>query len=57
MVDRLRSQDITSVIQSGLHAELTHVVATTAGVCDQLHHDFFDPSTGCSVISGDGVSC
>lgn len=45
MVDRLRSQDITSVIQSGLHAELTHVVETTASVCDQLHHDFFDPST------------
>jgi uncharacterized alpha-E superfamily protein len=45
MVDRLRSQNIVSVIQSGLHAELTHVVETTAGVCDQLHHDFFDPST------------
>jgi len=45
MVDRLSSQDITSVIQSGLHAELTHVVDTTASVCDQLHHDFFDPST------------
>src|SRR5690606_26932013 len=45
MVDRLRSQNIASVIQSGLHAELTHVVDTTASVCDQLHHDFFDPST------------
>jgi uncharacterized alpha-E superfamily protein len=45
MVDRLRSQNIVSVIQSGLHAELTHVVNTTASVCEQLHHDFFDPST------------
>jgi uncharacterized alpha-E superfamily protein len=45
IVDRLRSQNIVSVIQSGLHAELTHVVDTTASVCDQLHHDFFDPST------------
>jgi uncharacterized alpha-E superfamily protein len=45
MVDRLRAQNIVSVIQSGLHDELTHVVNTTANVCDQLHHDFFDPST------------
>ncbi|HWO12146.1 MAG TPA: alpha-E domain-containing protein [Polyangiaceae bacterium] len=45
MVERLSSQDIGSVIQSGLHAELTHVVNTTAAVCEQLHHDFFDPST------------
>jgi uncharacterized alpha-E superfamily protein len=45
MVDRLRSQNIETVIQSGLHAELTHVVETTATVCDQLHHDFFDPVT------------
>lgn len=45
MVDRLRSQNIVSVIQSGLHAELTHVVETTATVCEQLHRDFFDPIT------------
>jgi uncharacterized alpha-E superfamily protein len=45
MVARLRAQNIISVIQLGLHTELTHVVETTAGVCDQLHHDFFDPST------------
>jgi uncharacterized alpha-E superfamily protein len=45
MVDRLRSQNIASVIQSGLHAELTHVVDTTASVCEQLNHDFFDPIT------------
>jgi uncharacterized alpha-E superfamily protein len=45
IVDRLRSQNIVSVIQSGLHAELTHVVDTTASVCDQLHDDFFDPIT------------
>lgn len=49
MVDRLRSQNIVSVIQSGLHAELTHVVDTTAAVCEQLHHDFFDPSTDLDV--------
>ncbi len=45
MVDRLRSQNIANVIQLGLHAELTHVVDTTASVCEQLHHDFFDPIT------------
>jgi len=45
MVDRLRSQNIASVIQLGLHAELTHVVDTTASVCEQLDHDFFDPIT------------
>lgn len=45
MVERLRSQNIVSVIQSGLHAELTHVVETTAMVCEQLHRDFFDPIT------------
>jgi uncharacterized alpha-E superfamily protein len=45
MVARLRAQNIVSVIQLGLHTELTHVVETTASVCDQLHHDFFDPST------------
>jgi uncharacterized alpha-E superfamily protein len=45
MVERLRAQNIVSVIQLGLHTELTHVVETTASVCDQLHHDFFDPST------------
>lgn len=45
MADRLRSQNIVSVIQSGLHTELTHVVETTAMVCEQLHRDFFDPIT------------
>jgi uncharacterized alpha-E superfamily protein len=45
IVDRLRVQNIVNVIQTGLHAELTHVVDTTATVCDQLHQDFFDPST------------
>jgi hypothetical protein len=45
IVDRLRSQNIVHVIQTGLHAELTHVVDTTASVGEQLHQDFFDPST------------
>jgi len=45
MVDRLRVQNIVNVVQTGLHAELTHVVDTTASVCEQLHQDFFDPST------------
>jgi uncharacterized alpha-E superfamily protein len=45
IVDRLRSQNIAHVIQTGLHAELTHVVDTTASVGEQLHQDFFDPST------------
>jgi uncharacterized alpha-E superfamily protein len=49
IVDRLRSQNIVSVIKSGLHAELTHVVDTTGSVGDQLHHDFFDPSTDLDV--------
>jgi uncharacterized alpha-E superfamily protein len=45
MAERLRSQNIVSVIESGLHTELTHVVETTAMVCEQLHRDFFDPIT------------
>jgi uncharacterized alpha-E superfamily protein len=51
LVDRLRSQNIVHVIQSGLHAELTHVVDTSASVCEQLHTDFFDPSTEFDVES------
>jgi uncharacterized alpha-E superfamily protein len=46
MAERLRAQNIVSVIESGLHTELTHVVETTAMVCEQLHRDFFDPITG-----------
>jgi uncharacterized alpha-E superfamily protein len=45
-VERLRSTNIASVIASGLHEELTQVVNTAASVCEQLHHDFFDPTTG-----------
>jgi uncharacterized alpha-E superfamily protein len=45
MGERLLSQNIVSVIRSGLHTELTHVVETTAMVCEQLHRDFFDPIT------------
>jgi hypothetical protein len=44
-VERLTSADIASVIQSGIHDELTRVVNTAASVCDQLNHDFFDPTT------------
>jgi uncharacterized alpha-E superfamily protein len=46
MVERLRATNIGSVIQSGLHEELTRVVETAASVCEQLHHDFFDPTKG-----------
>ncbi len=45
MVERLRSADIVSVIQSGLHEELTRVVETAATVCDELNREFFDPTT------------
>jgi uncharacterized alpha-E superfamily protein len=45
MVSRLRSSDIGTVIKSGLHEELTRVVNTAAAVCNQLHDDFFDPTT------------
>lgn len=45
MVSRLRSSDIAAVIKSGLHEELTEVVNTAAAVCNQLHEDFFDPTT------------
>ncbi len=43
MLERLRAANIQSVIQSGLHAELTRVVDAVALICDQLHTDFFDP--------------
>lgn len=45
MVSRLRAADIATVIKSGLHEELTRVVNTAAAVCNQLHDDFFDPTT------------
>lgn len=43
MLERLRSANISSVIASGLHAELTRVVDAVALICHQLHEDFFDP--------------
>jgi uncharacterized alpha-E superfamily protein len=45
MIERLRSANISSVIQAGLHDELTRVVEAATSVCELLHHDFFDPAT------------
>jgi uncharacterized alpha-E superfamily protein len=44
LLDQVRSLNISSVLQSGLHQELTRVVDTVASVCVQLNRDFFDPS-------------
>jgi uncharacterized alpha-E superfamily protein len=45
LLTHLRDAKITSVLQSGLHEELTRVVDTTALVCSQLQRDFLDPTS------------
>ncbi len=40
----VRESRISSVLQAGLHEELTRVVDTVARICQQLQHDFLDPT-------------
>lgn len=34
---------IGAILERGLHAELTHIIDATAGVCHAIHADYFDP--------------
>ena len=44
LVASLRAHDAGSLMDAGIHAELTRVIDQTAEVCAAIHEDYFDPS-------------
>jgi len=44
LVEDLRTESTKEVLESGLHAELTRIIDTTAEVCEAIHSDFFNPT-------------
>lgn len=46
LTDELLARSATDILEAGLHEELTRMIDTIAGICDQIHADYFDPSLG-----------
>jgi uncharacterized alpha-E superfamily protein len=44
LLKRVRSRSIEEILDEGIHNELTLIIDQTAGVCQAIHDDYFNPT-------------